>query len=448
MSVVRDRRRRGRARRCPGGGHRPRASGLSELLRPALELAVDVARAGLAGDPAMEAPRPLRPILRFRQLSAAALASVRRAVDDDEAFRTRVAAAAQGQPDVVGEAGRLFLARPAGWEAALRELEAAGAADLAGAAEEAEERSARRRLPVVEERADRAEAMVRELRAEVVSLRAELVEQRRARHAADAALAQAEGRLPGLERERDAAHRRASALANDVARLERVAREAAGGGTPAGVAPPSPPFAVDAVRAALADAQTAAAVLERSLAAAARALGEAPPATAPRPVPATPREASATVERRLAGRIPVALPPGLHDDDRAAADHLVRLGGTVLVVDGYNATLGRWPDLPIAEQRRRLVDALVGLSARSGAGVHVVFDGVDEQVGRAALARRSVQVTFSARAVEADDVILDVVERLPEARPVVVASDDRRVQREAAARGANVISQGQLFSLL
>jgi predicted RNA-binding protein with PIN domain len=121
----------------------------------------------------------------------------------------------------------------------------------------------------------------------------------------------------------------------------------------------------------------------------------------------------------------------------------------VLVVDGYNASLRRWPDAPIAEQRRRLVDALGGLAARTGVDVQVVFDGTDpEASGLSAAPRGRVRVRFSAADVEADDVILDLVDRLPHDRVVIVATDDRRVRRGAAARGANVIGQAQLFSLL
>ncbi len=74
---------------------------------------------------------------------------------------------------------------------------------------------------------------------------------------------------------------------------------------------------------------------------------------------------------------PVPLPPGIFDDSVEAAEHLVRVQGMVLLVDGYNVSLLGWPDIPIAEQRLRLVDALAELAARSGAEVVVVFDGAD-----------------------------------------------------------------------
>jgi len=456
---------------------------------------VEVARAGLAADPPIDAPRALRPLLRFRRLSTSALESVRRVLDDDPSFRARVAEAGADGADRLGPAGRLYLARPEGWVDELRRLEEAAALDAEAVAADAEERSARKRLRLVEEAAARAEATVEALRADVVVLRNDLVAERQARQQAEERGAAAERRIHGLERERDAAHRRAAAAEAEVTRLRReqppaaaadAARTAApadastmgapssstgdaavstgADGAEAGVeasvaaapldavaaAPVAPAIAVDDLRSAIADAGAAAAALGASLADAARALGHAEASGGAGDVPSARRDAGGRRPRarRQAGRLPVALPPGLFDDDPAAAEHLVRVRGSVVVVDGYNASLRRWPELPIAEQRRRLVDALAGLAARCGAEVQVVFDGADDVARGTTLARRGVQVRFSPREVEADDVILDQVDRLPVTRPVVVASDDRRVRREAAARGANVIGQAQLFSLL
>jgi predicted RNA-binding protein with PIN domain len=150
-------------------------------------------------------------------------------------------------------------------------------------------------------------------------------------------------------------------------------------------------------------------------------------------------------------RLPSPLPPGVFDDDPAAADHLVRLPSAVLLVDGYNLSLRRWPERSLAEQRARLIDALNALVARVGVEVEVVFDG-EEDSGRglqsAGGRRRAVRVTFSPDDVDADEVLLARVDALPISRPVVVATDDRRVQREAGARGANVVGSTALFAAL
>jgi predicted RNA-binding protein with PIN domain len=137
------------------------------------------------------------------------------------------------------------------------------------------------------------------------------------------------------------------------------------------------------------------------------------------------------------------------DDTAEAAEHLVRVPGALVLVDGYNAAKLLWPAAPAAELRERLVDALSELEARSGADVHVVFDGADVPAAPPRPGgRRPVRVTFSPPDVEADDVILALVDAVPPARAVVVASSDRRVQDGARRRGANVISSAQLAAVL
>ena len=105
--------------------------------------------------------------------------------------------------------------------------------------------------------------------------------------------------------------------------------------------------------------------------------------------------------------------------------------------------------LAIAEQRRRLVDALSELAARTGADVEVIFDGGEhDQPAPPGATRQLVKTRFSPPGTEADDVILEMVERYPAHRPVVVATSDRRVRDGVRQRGANVISAGQLLKVL
>jgi predicted RNA-binding protein with PIN domain len=137
------------------------------------------------------------------------------------------------------------------------------------------------------------------------------------------------------------------------------------------------------------------------------------------------------------------------DDSVEAAEHLVRVPGMVLIVDGYNVSKLGWPELPLPEQRRRLVDALAELAARSGIDARVVFDGADMAMpGAVPTTARSVRVSFSPPGVEADDVVIELVARLPAHRHVLVASNDRRVQQGATRHGANVISTEQLLVAL
>jgi predicted RNA-binding protein with PIN domain len=121
----------------------------------------------------------------------------------------------------------------------------------------------------------------------------------------------------------------------------------------------------------------------------------------------------------------------------------------VILVDGYNVSHAGWPGTPIADQRRRLVDALAELVARTGADVRVVFDGADiAEPPLVSTTARPVRVTFSPPDVEADDVIVAEVAQIPAHRPVVVASSDRRVRDESRARGANLLRSSQLLVLL
>jgi predicted RNA-binding protein with PIN domain len=109
-----------------------------------------------------------------------------------------------------------------------------------------------------------------------------------------------------------------------------------------------------------------------------------------------------------------------------------------------------WPGVSMPEQRRRLVDALAGLAARTGAEIQVVFDGAEqvEHRARGLPPRSPVKVRFSPPDVDADDVLIDLCEVLPITRPVTVATSDRRVQDEVRRRGGNVISTPQLLGAI
>ncbi|HET9444257.1 MAG TPA: hypothetical protein VFO65_13085, partial [Acidimicrobiales bacterium] len=219
MPLVRHRHGCGRAGRRPG---RRRALILDlALLRPALELAVAVARAGAAADPAIEAPRALRPLLDFSRLRGPALATVGRVLDDDEGFRRRVAAAGRegGGESVVGRAGWLYLTRPDGWEEEVSGLSAARLEREDAGRDDRDERSARRRLRAAEDLARRAEERAAAAEAALAAATQEAAGERRARRDAEARVEALQVRVNSLERERDAAHRRASEAGKEVARL-------------------------------------------------------------------------------------------------------------------------------------------------------------------------------------------------------------------------------------
>ena len=420
------------------------------LVRPALQLAVAVARAGLEADPAVEAPRALRPFLRFARLPDHALGAVRRALENDPEFRSRVAGAAEEK--ALGRAAWLFLSRPAGWQEELGELAAAAGAAAEAAREARDERAASRRLAQAQQVLERTEQAAARARAEAAGAAAELAAERRARRAAEGDLAAAAARIASLEHEVAATRQRVEAVEGELARAQ--GRVAALEGALEAATRPAPPPSLDArgLYAALAVLEDALGAVRQALAEAVGAsetaesgsVATAGPEAVPTPAPPSasgPRAGSPAPARRR----PTPLPPAVFEDSAEAASHLVRVRGVLLLVDGYNAAMSMWPGLSIEEMRMRLIDALGELAARSGADVHVVFDGA-ERTGSMSRpgGRHSVRVTFSPPDVEADDVILDLVGGLPAARPVVVASDDRRVREGARARGANVISCAQL----
>jgi predicted RNA-binding protein with PIN domain len=468
---------------------------------------VAVARAGADATPTVPAPAALRPFLHFSRLPATALQAARRVLDADEAFRARVAEDVSEAE--VGRAGWLFLDRPDGWEEDLDTLVRRSETDRAEAAERRAEHDARRRLAAVEAAARRAEEDAASARAEALRAGELLAEERRTRREAaqrEADLAaradELATRLQALASERDRSRQEAAAAASEAvsarrradrlaAELEAVrastpppaeqpseapppgqerpkvgawtaeARGPASGAPPAEVpAPPllgpSPGEAATAVSAAA----QAARGLADALAAAAEAMGgQAAPAPPDRSAETRPASAPGeraplrVVEPRLRAtaprRSPAPLPPGILEDAPEAAEHLARLRGVVLLVDGYNVSHAAWPGTPIREQRRRLVDALGELAARTGADVRVVFDGSDTvEPPMVASTSKAVRVRFSPPDVEADDVLVDEVAALPVSRPVVVATSDRRLREGCRSQGANVIRSSQLLGLL
>ncbi|HZE39360.1 MAG TPA: NYN domain-containing protein, partial [Stackebrandtia sp.] len=134
---------------------------------------------------------------------------------------------------------------------------------------------------------------------------------------------------------------------------------------------------------------------------------------------------------------------GLGADDPIRLDELLTLPQAHLIVDGYNVTIGGWGDLPLEQQRQRLVRGLSGLAAQTGTEVTVVFDGAERMVGLPA-APRGVRVLFSRKNQTADEVIRALVRAEPNGRPVVVISSDREVSEGVHRHGAYPLSADTL----
>jgi predicted RNA-binding protein with PIN domain len=134
-------------------------------------------------------------------------------------------------------------------------------------------------------------------------------------------------------------------------------------------------------------------------------------------------------------------------DGVAGLDALLAVPSLHLVVDGYNVSKTGYPDLPLADQRGRLVGQLAALAARTGVEVTVVFDGAGV-VTAPPRGSRGVRVLFSDPGVLADDVIRDLVAAEPQGRPVVVATSDQAVARSVRGSGAHTVPSAVLLARL
>lgn len=134
-------------------------------------------------------------------------------------------------------------------------------------------------------------------------------------------------------------------------------------------------------------------------------------------------------------------------DDPAQLDQLLALPKAHLIVDGYNVTKTGYPEMSLEQQRSRLVTALSGLAAQSGAEVTVVFDGAERMVGLPPTPR-GVRVLFSRKGQTADELIRRLARAEPPGRPLIVVSSDREVADGVRRHGAYPIASMALLRRL
>jgi predicted RNA-binding protein with PIN domain len=134
-------------------------------------------------------------------------------------------------------------------------------------------------------------------------------------------------------------------------------------------------------------------------------------------------------------------------DGLAALDALLTVPSVHLIVDGYNVSKTGYPDLPLADQRSRLVAQLGALGARTGAEITVVFDGA-AVIAAPVRGSRGVRVLFSDAGVIADDVVRDLVAAEPAGRPLLVATSDQEIVRSVRRRGAHTVASAVLLRRL
>lgn len=399
-------------------------------LRSAIEFAILMGEELDKRKQSVAVPRAVREQFGKQRIPTGALGRLRRALDDDDTYRTMIAAGAI--PDLVDPIGILWLQRPEGWgDDALRliaaECAAAEEADLRNALRREEKRRHAAEQVAVRARADvdartaSIEALgndIDALRADLVKadetiggLRAELVDVRNeARHARD--------------RERSARERLEAEVAAGRSPLSEIGDVAVG-------VEPDTATGPDVDRDQLVE-----------IAEAAREMAERVEALLT-PVDSSVAPAAAARRER---RRPLQLPGGIISTSAQAAEFLLRSDAAVFI-DGYNVAKLGWPTRHLEAQRTVLLDSLENVARRFGTDIAVVFDG-SSVIGAHTTRRRLLRVSYSPEGVIADDVIRDEVRRLPASRSVVVVTNDAEIVADVRALGANVVPSNSLLAVL
>ena len=413
---------------------RPGDSPTTEELRQALLKSVEIARAGQKEKPPIDPPARLKQILTFKKFSERALGQVREVVESDEEFRERVVEAI-GEEDT-GRIGWLWLTRPDGWEQECAELAAAveqesEMADDARSRQVLEQslRKAEAALDKAERQREKAGRDRDEARMRATQARSEARQSEKESSRLVAELAQARGdrdaiqkNLERIQRKESRTDDRLKKAQKEIERLNKKLRDSR-----------------EQHEEEVKNLKERLAAAEEEVAAA-REAGFEPPKE---PEPESPPPPTI--------RIPAPLPPGILKDTPEAVRHLLQMPRVVMLVDGYNVTFKSWQEMPVREQRVRLLQKLGELSARySGAEIVVVFDGAQTDYDYISTTARSlgVKVQFSDPGVTADEEIIALCEGYPLLRPVVVVSEDGEVRQQARDRGANLVHPRKLLEIM
>lgn len=423
----------------------------------ALEFAVGIAAAGSKLRPPLPFPSELRPFLKFTKLPPKAMSVVRAAVEADRVFLKRLGSVAG--PELLDEAGILWLRRPEGWREQLLGMtesdDVDGPSDLRRAerrreaAQAAARRAASELIGVraeLERRADDDAARLIELTS-ARNERDELRDRAKAQHAEQRRLAARVATLTQRLEQRTAGLAAVERQLSDVERVrDGLLADRANGGR-AEVADGAWPNATEMSVAIAAQADRAVAV-GHELAAIAGRLAELEPGERPDPVspPVHPMpDRRGAARRRSSSRRPIAVPGGVYGTSIEAAEFIIRHRDVSVLVDGYNVAKLAWPQLGLEAQRDRCIDACEDVARKHGSGITVVFDGAS--VVGASAPRRLVRVVFSPTGVSADDVIRAEVAALADSVPVVVITNDQQIVADVRSRGANVVASEQWLAL-
>jgi len=121
-----------------------------------------------------------------------------------------------------------------------------------------------------------------------------------------------------------------------------------------------------------------------------------------------------------------------------------------LVVDGYNVMHALpgdrdWPGREFKDRRRGFLERLAAYGAGRPHRITVVFDGAKggESMGGAESVG-AVGVRYSARGIEADEVIRRIVDAAPRPGDLLVVTSDKSVASYARTRGASTARGDEL----
>jgi len=407
-------------------------------------------------------PTRLIPLLGFRgRLAERTIDTVREVLAHDEEFRIRVEVALS-EHDPVSD---LLLRRPPGWEAEFEALVDAAESEGARRSDELAQIDAGRRVDALSERLARSQQDLSRIRADLDRVNAELAGERRKRAGLQRRIDQHDAAIDAAREDRDRAVSELSTTRMSMAAL-REELEAVRRGDDA-----ETQAVLERRREAVETAKSVLGQVLSQLGAIDDGLGElvadlvadlvvdhrAPDEPAPTVPAATGSAAmgSAAMGSAATGsaatgstrrRRPQRLVRGAVEGTPAGVDQLLRSPGALVVVDGYNLAMAVWRSLSPAELRDRTVGFLTDVRSRTGADVVVVFDGGEVGERLAVAAPVGVRTMFSPTGVEADDVIIDLMAKVPAEQPVVVVSSDRRVRDGVRRQGANVIRSEELWA--
>lgn len=124
----------------------------------------------------------------------------------------------------------------------------------------------------------------------------------------------------------------------------------------------------------------------------------------------------------------------------------------LLIIDGYNVMHSgdrEWPGARFQDRRRGFLERLDAYGAGRPHRITVVFDGAKGGDGMGGAERvGSVEVRYSARGVEADELIRGMLDATPSPGEVLVVTSDRSVASYARTRGAATARSDELVRRL